>query len=528
MDKQAHVYQIDSHGRRRRWSGLRNRMTLSYVWVTVGVVIVLEILAGCAVAIAVISVVLPSAFTTVAHQTARQYALLAALQGKGSSLDPQSTFLPGKPGTLAIPNTDPDHPLDNLYVPYTASRVPATRAVEFALLIAPSGNILASSYPQRYPGDKLATIELPDRAMDIAHALAGVTSGGIGMTAAGRVAYAIEPIWSLAKTPLGAVYVQLPVGPSSDGATSIWPSLASLLVVSGLVLLVVVAPIGGLFGALTTRTIICRIRRLSAATAQFAGGDYAQRIPISTSDEIGQLEGHFNHMARQLEESIAASRDLAEQNARLAERSRITRELHDAISQDLFSLRMLVDGMQHAATVASPTQSLLPYLHAMADTTSSVIREMRALLLELRPIALEGVSLAIALAQLARTYQDRLDVVVTTEIAEITLAQSTEHALLRIAQEALNNAIRHGHATAIQITLAAGEQHISFDIADNGTGFIVAEEGDHQGLGLRFMRERVAEIHGTMRVDSTAGRGTQLHISIPQEGDADGHSRAHR
>jgi signal transduction histidine kinase len=304
--------------------------------------------------------------------------------------------------------------------------------------------------------------------------------------------------------------------------------LARLLAVSGVLMLIVVAPIGGAFGALTMRTVIRRIHRLSMATAQFASGDYAQRIPISTSDEIGQLEGHFNHMAGQLEESIAASRDLAEQNARLAERSRITRELHDAISQDLFSLRMLVDGMQHAATVATPAQSLLPYLHAMDDTTSSVIREMRALLLELRPIALEGVSLTTALTQLARTYQERLDVVVTTEIAEIALAQSTEHALLRIAQEALNNAIRHGHATVIQIALAAGEQHISFDITDNGTGFIVAEGIDDQGVGLRSMRERVAETRGTIHVDSAVGQGTRIHVEMPKEGDADDHSRAHR
>jgi serine phosphatase RsbU (regulator of sigma subunit) len=102
------------------------------------------------------------------------------------------------------------------------------------------------------------------------------------------------------------------------------------LLFTALFWIIVTAPIGALFGVLTTRGLVRRLHRLVSATAQFANGDYTQRVPVTRQDEIGQLESQFNQMAEQLVQSMAQRQALIEQNARLEERTRIEQELSTA------------------------------------------------------------------------------------------------------------------------------------------------------------------------------------------------------
>ena len=282
-----------------------------------------------------------------------------------------------------------------------------------------------------------------------------------------------------------------------------------------IVLTVVAAPLlGGLFGIITTRGIVERVQQLVAAAVHIAAGNYALRVSISGNDEIGQLEAQFNRMAGQLAESMASREALAKENARLGERARIARELHDAISQDLFSLRMLMDGLCQAL----PDDSYLqPRITTVEQTTRRMIREMRALLLELRPTQLEQLDLAAALQELAALYRDRCDVTVTAAIVTIPLSARIEHTLLRMAQEALSNAVRHAGATAISVSLELHEEKIVFTVADNGKGFCNDEGKPHYGLGLDLMRERAHELGGSFDLRTAPGQGTRIHICLPQE-----------
>jgi len=282
-----------------------------------------------------------------------------------------------------------------------------------------------------------------------------------------------------------------------------------------IVLTVVAAPLlGGLFGSISTRGIVERVQQLVEAAAHIAAGDYALRVSISGNDEIGQLEAQFNRMAGQLAESMASREALAKENARLEERARIARELHDAISQDLFSLRMLMDGLRQAL----PDDSCLqPRITTVEQTTRRMIREMRALLLELRPTQLEQLDLAAALQELAALYRDRCDVTVTAAIVTIPLSARIEHTLLRMAQEALSNAVRHAGATAISVSLELHEEKIVFTVADNGKGFCDDEGKPHYGLGLDLMRERARELGGSFELKTAPGQGTRIHICLPQE-----------
>ncbi|HET8844564.1 MAG TPA: ATP-binding protein, partial [Ktedonobacteraceae bacterium] len=293
------------------------------------------------------------------------------------------------------------------------------------------------------------------------------------------------------------------------------------LIASGILFTLLAAPLGGIFGLITTRSIVQRLRKLTTAATLFADGNYEQRVPLTRKDEIGQLEQQFNRMAQQLVGSIAKSQELAEQNARLAERSRISRELHDAISQDLFSLRMLASGLQMALPQDSPLQ---PQIAALNTTTTSMLREMRALLLELRPLSLERLGLIEGIAELATSYSTRLGITVNTEIAPAIsteqreqLSTQAQHTLVRISQEALANAVRHAHASSITISLTVNAGGVELTVTDDGSGFHLHEEEARHGLGLRLIQERVQELSGTFTLKTAPGQGTTLYVCLPQE-----------
>jgi signal transduction histidine kinase len=162
----------------------------------------------------------------------------------------------------------------------------------------------------------------------------------------------------------------------------------------------------------------------------------------------------------------------------------------------------------------------------LKQSTQTIIHEMRALLLELRPTQLEQLGLPAALEDLAAAYRARLGIEVTTQIQAVSLPSHIEHAILRIAQEALSNAARHADATVVTLTLQSLEETVTLTIADNGQGFEpnLSEKGQH-GMGLFTMQGRVQELHGTFELKSALGQGTHIHICLPWEEEDD--SRSH-
>ena len=301
------------------------------------------------------------------------------------------------------------------------------------------------------------------------------------------------------------------------GPLQVTGRLASSILLS----LLIAAPVGGLFGLVTTRGLVRRLHSLVRASTRFANGDYRERVQVRRSDEVGQLEQQFNRMAEQLVASIAQQQALAEQNARMQERARISRDLHDAVAQNLFSLRTLIDGLQAEIGAGAEASALRPRIALLEQTTSTMTREMRALLLEMRPPQLEGLTLAEALEALAEGYTSRLGIAVTTSLAPVALSATVEQALLRITQEALSNAARHANASLIALSLAAQDQMACLTVDDNGRGMKPDVRGTTHGLGLRLMQERVQELRGTFVLETAPGRGTRLEICVPQEGEHD-------
>ena len=276
----------------------------------------------------------------------------------------------------------------------------------------------------------------------------------IVLAAAARAARGLRPAtrrsgWpALTGKVYGMLYLEVPAAAPGIGGSTVSPGLIR----TGVVVLAVAVPAGLAFGLVSTRRLTRRLKRLTALTLEVADGGFDRRVPVSGYDEVSQLEENFNRMAAQLQASLDARRQLAEANARHQERSRIARELHDSISQELFSLSVLAGGLRRALP---PGSAVLTEVETMERTAGDTMREMQFLLLALRPVALEEVGLASAIEGVCHAYTERLGVRVRADLEPVALSPALEHAVLRVTQEALANAVRHGEADLVTVRLHA-------------------------------------------------------------------------
>jgi signal transduction histidine kinase/type II secretory pathway pseudopilin PulG len=356
-----------------------------------------------------------------------------------------------------------------------------------------------------------------------AEALSGGARTG-QKTVDGRLrAWAVQPVsvtnvsGAKGARTIGLVYEELPgphpVPPAPTGADNPARTTRGVIQVltAGALILVLLVPVGALFGLLSTGRLIRRIRRLALGTEAMADGDLRSRVPVSGTDEVGQLELAFNSMAERLERAIKAERDAAGLAARRAERTRIARELHDSISQDLFSASLVATGLRKALPAETKLWSQATSMEVTLERTR---REMRAMLMELRPVALEDAGLAAALEEMCRAYETRLGIPITARIDLSNLPPPVEHAVLRVVQEALGNAVRHGNPATVEIDVHSEGPNVSVTVRDDGTGFDLARSPERHGLGLELIRERVAELGGSVQVDTAPLRGTTVRVTM--------------
>ncbi len=216
---------------------------------------------------------------------------------------------------------------------------------------------------------------------------------------------------------------------------------------------------------------------------------------------------------------------IAIQNARLYEKSRelaaveerqrIARDLHDAVSQSLFSASVIAQSLPRLWRINS--SRVMEQLDYLDELTQSALTEMRMLLLELRPSALQDVSLSSLLHQMVRTLETRKQIRIATVIDDLSdLPPALKLALYRIAQEALNNMVKHSQASAATLILRREEERIVLSLQDNGVGFAV-DQIETDSLGLRIMRERAEEIGATLTIESDRQSGTVVKAILPEE-----------
>jgi PAS domain S-box-containing protein len=225
-------------------------------------------------------------------------------------------------------------------------------------------------------------------------------------------------------------------------------------------------------------------------------------------EEIGLAVGFADQVALALEN--ARLREETEQAAAAAERNRLARDLHDAVTQTLFSSSLIADVLP-AIWEHNPEEGR-KRLAELRELSAGALAEMRTLLLELRPKALTEMSLAELLRHLTEALKarTRLPIKLTVE-GERPLAPQVQIALYRIAQEALNNVARHANATQVSVRLRFNTNTVELRVKDNGRGFVRgAASSDH--LGLNIMRERAQDIGADLTITTQVGQGAEVAV----------------
>ncbi len=206
---------------------------------------------------------------------------------------------------------------------------------------------------------------------------------------------------------------------------------------------------------------------------------------------------------------------LYEQGQRLAameERQRLARELHDSVSQALYGISLAAHTVQGLLQRgSSQAGEPLDYLLRLAD---AALAEMRALIFELRPDSLEKEGLVSALNKHVAAIHARHGLVVEADLCEEPdLPFPVKEALYRVAQEALNNAVKHARASRLEVRLSVAAGQIALSVRDNGIGF--DPHGEYPGhMGLYSMRERIEKMNGVLRIESAPEQGSVIEASI--------------
>ncbi len=253
-------------------------------------------------------------------------------------------------------------------------------------------------------------------------------------------------------------------------------------------------------------------------------------VPVTIKDEtfgvivLAYREPHeFTDEEIQLAVSVADQAALAIENARLSqherqlavleERQRLARELHDSVSQALYTIGLDVRRARNRLE-RDPRRAAEPLDNALS-LTEATLAEMRALIFGLRPESLETEGLVAALQKQAGYLKARYNVEVQTLLGEEpTVSLDVKGALYRIAREALQNTLKHAHATRVELQLNQTDKGLVLGIGDNGIGFDAAQSFPGH-LGLHTMKERAVQFGGTFEVESGPELGTHIRIEIP-------------
>ncbi len=237
----------------------------------------------------------------------------------------------------------------------------------------------------------------------------------------------------------------------------------------------------------------------------------------------GHSSGHFTRAdARRLTTLAAyagvaiANAEMYTQSQRLAvveERNRVARELHDAATQTLFGLVLAARTAAMSTRDADARDAILGF----EQRTASALQELRSLAHALRPRSLERDGLAATLTDHAEALRaGGARIVIDAAAQDVQLPVESEHALLRIAQEALHNSMRHAPGSSIRVTLRSGAKAVTLRVHDDGPGFDPkALPRTRRGIGLATMRERAQEIGARLDIRGGAGWGTTITVIVP-------------
>jgi signal transduction histidine kinase len=261
-------------------------------------------------------------------------------------------------------------------------------------------------------------------------------------------------------------------------------------------------------------------------------------VPIRSPDGVlGALYltekedgSEFTEEDERLIEMLAAHASIAIENARLyergrelsfvQERTRLARDLHDSVVQKLFGVVLVA---QSAATLLERDPAgARDQVQKLQEQAQDAIQELRSLIFQLRPAAVESEGLAAALAKhvqvLRRVHEQQIGLRTS---GEAKIRPDVDGEVFRIAQEALHNALRHAAATRVEVSLDEGKDRLRLIVGDDGVGFDpMAAAHRSRRLGLTSMEERARALGGSLAIDSDKGVGTTIELEVPLGGNS--------
>jgi NarL family two-component system sensor histidine kinase LiaS len=307
--------------------------------------------------------------------------------------------------------------------------------------------------------------------------------------------------------PLGVIV--LTIEPMPYRELFDWLEIIAIIGITGVIMLFAVAPFGAIFGFIMSTGLTRRLKNLTQAADRYSLGDF-QAMPVDRSqDEIGLLSVRMRNMAERIQNLMEDKQALA----KMKERNRIAQELHDTVKQQNFATLMQVRAARNllANNPAGAERSLMEAENLLKSSQ----QELGSMISELRPAALEGKGLAEALREYLAGWSVNACIPSSFQVNEArSLPIDIERTLYRVAQEALANVARHSRASAVTVQLEYQKQAVYMRISDNGVGFNPQAQTPG-GFGLVSMHERLAEVHGSLTIQTHQENGTTIIAEIP-------------
>ncbi len=296
-----------------------------------------------------------------------------------------------------------------------------------------------------------------------------------------------------------------------------------------LAMIVALGVVAVALGAALSLSVTRPLKRLQSQIKQIAEGGAAPSEPAITGrDEVAEIAEAFHEMVRRaalLREMEVRSKRLEALSTRVSrvqeeERERIARELHDGLGQALTAIKLDLTAAKRGLT--GDLGNAADYMDKARRLTEESLDELRRMVFDLRPPALDHLGLVAALESYCRAYEQRFDIAVnvsTNGFGSRRLPFEVETALYRICQEALTNISKHAGASRCTIRLEHSPEWVRLIVQDNGRGFdaagIAAPNGSLHGIGILSMERRAEDLGGEFRIESRPGEGTAILVAVP-------------
>jgi two-component system, NarL family, sensor histidine kinase LiaS len=288
-----------------------------------------------------------------------------------------------------------------------------------------------------------------------------------------------------------------------------WPILLVIVFVTGLILLMAVAPFGAAFGFIMSSGLTRRLKALTRAADAWSEGDFSVQPQDRSKDEISYLGLRMCRMAEHVQALLQTQHELT----LLEERNRLARELHDTVKQETFATLMQVRTAKNL--LERDPAAAREHLDQAEELIKTSQQELGLMIAELHPAALEGQGLADALRDFLPIWSQHACIPADLQVQnERRLPLDIEQTLFRVTQEALSNTARHSRASAVTVRLTFDPGQVVLSVGDNGVGFDPAAAAGND-FGLQSMRDRMAAIRGRLEIQSAPDNGVTLTASAP-------------